>query len=133
METIIGKNLDFTLTGDSFENLKYKSERSCYELGEIRIAEDDGRIIIDETTNKGLNTFINDGVGGYIPYKKGQLIGVIRNWEGEYIKRPVVFDSPELLAVILKIKELVEIYKEEQSGKDVSYKCEASGSNLKRV
>jgi hypothetical protein len=125
METIIGKNLDFTLTGDSFENLKYKSERSCYELGEIRIAEDDGRIIIDETTN--------NGVGGYIPYKKGQLIGVIRNWEGEYIKRPVVFDSPELLAVILKIKELVEIYKEEQSGKDVSYKCEASGSNLKRV
>lgn len=125
METIIGKNLDFTLTGDSFEDLKYKGERSYYELSDIRIAEDDGRIIIDEATN--------NGVGGYIPYKKGQLIGVIRNWEGEYIKRPVVFDSPELLAVILKIKELVEIYKEEQSGKDVSYKCEASGSNLKRV
>lgn len=51
METIIGKNLDFTLTGDSFEDLKYKSERSCYELSDIRIAEDDGRIIIDETTN----------------------------------------------------------------------------------
>lgn len=41
METIIGKNLDFTLTGDSFEDLKYKSERSCYELSDIRIAEDD--------------------------------------------------------------------------------------------
>lgn len=71
METIIGKNLDFTLIGDSFEDLKYKSERSCCELSDIRIAEDDGRIIIDETTN--------NGVGGYIPYKKGQIIGVIRN------------------------------------------------------
>lgn len=113
METIIGKNLDFTLTGDSLEDLEYKSERSCYELGEIRIAEDDGRIIIDETTN--------NGVGGYIPYKKGQVIGVIRNWEGEYIKRPVVFDSPELLATILEIKEQVKAYKE-QSEKEESCK-----------
>jgi hypothetical protein len=121
METIIGKNLDFTLIGDSFEDLKYKGERSCYELGDIRIAEDDGRIIIDETTN--------NGVGGYIPYKKGQIIGLIRNWEGEYIKRPIVFDSPELLAVILEIKEQVKAYKEEQLGKDVP----ESYSNLKRV
>lgn len=115
METIIGKNLDFTLIGDSFEDLKYKSERSCYELGDIRIAEDDGRIIIDETTN--------NGVGGYIPYKKGQIIGVICNWEGEYIKRPIVFDSPELLAVILEIKEQVAAYKEKQSGKDEPCEC----------
>lgn len=28
METIIGKNLDFTLIGDSFEDLKYKEEQS---------------------------------------------------------------------------------------------------------
>lgn len=128
METIIGKNLEFTLTGDSFEDLKYKSERSCYELSDIRIAvaEDDGRIIIDETTN--------NGVGGYIPYKKGQIIGLIRNWEGEYIKRPIVFDSPELLAVILEIKEKVAAYyKEEQSGKDEPYECKALDSNLKRV
>lgn len=117
METIIGKNLDFTLTGDSFEDLKYKykSERSCYELRDIRIAEDDGRIIIDEITN--------NGVGGYIPYKKGQIIGLIRNWEGEYIKRPIVFDSPELLAVMLEIKEQVAAYKEEQSGKDEPCEC----------
>lgn len=128
METIIGKNLDFTLTGDSFEDLKYKSERSCYELNNIsniRIAEDDGRIIIDEITN--------NGVGGYIPYKKGQIIGLIRNWEGEYIKRPIVFDSPELLAVILKIKEQVAAYKEEQSGKDEPCECKEPCSNLKRV
>lgn len=127
METIIGKNLEFTLTGDSFEDLKYKSERSCYELSDIRIAvaEDDGRIIIDETTN--------NGVGGYIPYKKGQIIGLIRNWEGEYIKRPIVFDSPELLAVILEIKEQVAAYKEEQSGKDEPCECKALDSNLKRV
>lgn len=104
METIIGKNLDFTLTGDSFEDLKYKSKSSCYELSDIRIAGDDGRIIIDETTN--------NGVGGYIPYKKGQFIGIVRNWEGEYIKRPIVFDSPELLAVILDIKEQVRKNKE---------------------
>lgn len=115
MENIIGKNLDFTLIGDSFEDLKYKSERSCYELSDIRIAEDDGRIIIDEITN--------NGVGGYIPYKKGQIIGLIRNWEGEYIKRPIVFDSPELLAVILEIKEQVAAYKEEQSGKDEPCEC----------
>lgn len=128
METIIGKNLDFTLIGDSFEDLKYKykSERSCYELSDIRIAEDDGRIIIDEITN--------NGVGGYIPYKKGQIIGLIRNWEGEYIKRPIVFDSPELLAVILEIKEQVAAYKkEEQSGKDEPCKCKEPCSNLKRV
>lgn len=127
METIIGKNLEFTLTGDSFEDLKYKSERSCYEFSDIRIAvaEDDGRIIIDETTN--------NGVGGYIPYKKGQIIGLIRNWEGEYIKRPIVFDSPELLAVILEIKEQVAAYKEEQSGKDEPCKCKEPCSNLKRV
>lgn len=127
METIIGKNLEFTLTGDSFEDLKYKSERSCYELSDIRIAvaEDDGRIIIDETTN--------NGVGGYIPYKKGQIIGLIRNWEGEYIKRPIVFDSPELLAVILEIKEQVAAYKEEQSGKYEPCECKAPDSNLKRV
>lgn len=127
METIIGKNLEFTLTGDSFEDLKYKSERSCYELSDIRIAvaEDDGRIIIDETTN--------NGVGGYIPYKKGQIIGLIRNWEGEYIKRPIVFDSPELLAVILEIKEQVAAYKEEQSGKDEPCECKEPCSNLKRV
>lgn len=125
METIIGKNLDFTLIGDSFEDLKYKSERSCYELGDIRIAEDDGRIIIDEITN--------NGVGGYIPYKKGQIIGLIRNWEGEYIKRPIVFDSPELLAVILEIKEQVKAYKEEQLGKDEPCKCKEPCSNLKRV
>lgn len=130
METIIGKNLDFTLTGDSFGDLKYKSERSCYELSDIRIAEDDGRIIIDETTN--------NGVGGYIPYKKGQIIGIIRNWEHEYIKRPIVFDSPELLAVILEIKEQVAAYqvaayKEEQSGKDEPCECKEPCSNLKRV
>jgi hypothetical protein len=125
METIIGKNLDFTLIGDSFEDLKYKSERSCYELGDIRIAEDDGRIIIDEITN--------NGVGGYIPYKKGQIIGVIRNWEGEYIKRPIVFDSPELLAVILEIKEQAAAYKEEQLGKEKSCECKAPNSNSKRV
>lgn len=125
METIIGKNLDFTLIGDSFEDLKYKSERSCYELSDIRIAEDDGRIIIDEITN--------NGVGGYIPYKKGQIIGVIRNWEGEYIKRPIVFDSPELLAVILEIKEQAAAYKEEQSGKDEPCECKEPCSNLKRV
>lgn len=127
METIIGKNLEFTLTGDSFEDLKYKSERSCYELSDIRIAvaEDDGRIIIDETTN--------NGVGGYIPYKKGQIIGLIRNWEGEYIKRPIVFDSPELLAVILEIKEQVAAYKEEQSGKDEPCECKEPCSNLERV
>lgn len=125
METIIGKNLDFTLIGDSFEDLKYKSERSCYELDDIRIAEDDGRIIIDEITN--------NGVGGYIPYKKGQIIGLIRNWEGEYIKRPIVFDSPELLAVILEIKEQVKAYKEEQLGKDEPCKCKEPCSNLKRV
>lgn len=125
METIIGKNLDFTLIGDSFEDLKYKGERSCYELGDIRIAEDDGRIIIDETTN--------NGVGGYIPYKKGQIIGLIRNWEGEYIKRPIVFDSPELLAVILEIKEQVKAYKEEQSGKDGPCECNEPCSNLKGV
>lgn len=132
METIIGKNLDFTLIGDSFEDLKYKSERSCYkserscyELSNIRIAEDDGRIIIDEITN--------NGVGGYIPYKKGQIIGLIRNWEGEYIKRPIVFDSPELLAVILEIKEQVAAYKEEQSGKDEPCECKEPCSNLKRV
>ena len=130
METIIGKNLDFTLIGDSFEDLKYKSERSCserscYELSDIRIAEDDGRIIIDETTN--------NGVGGYIPYKKGQIIGIICNWEREYIKRPIVFDSPELLAVILEIKEQVAAYKEEQSGKDEPCKCKEPCSNLKRV
>lgn len=118
METIIGKNLDFTLIGDSFEDLKYKSERSRYELDDIRIAEDDGRIIIDETTN--------NGVGGYIPYKKGQIIGVICNWEGEYIKRPIVFDSPELLAAILEIKE-------EQSGKDEPCECKEPCSNLKGV
>lgn len=127
METIIGKNLEFTLTGDSFEDLKYKSERSCYEFSDIRIAvaEDDGRIIIDETTN--------NGVGGYIPYKKGQIIGLIRNWEGKYIKRPIVFDSPELLAVILEIKEQVAAYKEEQSGKDEPCECKEPCSNLKRV
>lgn len=127
METIIGKNLDFTLTGDSFEDLKYKSERSRYELNDIRIAEDDGRIIIDETTN--------NGVGGYIPYKKGQIIGVIHNWnwEGEYIKRPIVFDSPELLAVILEIKEQAAAYKEEQLGKEKSCECKAPNSNSKRV
>lgn len=125
METIIGKNLDFTLIGDSFEDLKYKSERSYYELSDIRIAEDDGRIIIDEITN--------NGVGGYIPYKKGQIIGLIRNWEGEYIKRPIVFDSPELLAVILEIKEQVTAYKEEQSGKDEPCECKEPCSNLKRV
>lgn len=125
MEIIIGKNLDFTLIGDSFEDLKYKSERSCYELGDIRIAEDDGRIIIDEITN--------NGVGGYIPYKKGQIIGVIRNWEGEYIKRPIVFDSPELLAVILEIKEQTAAYKEEQLGKEKSCECKAPNSNSKRV
>ncbi|UVX70420.1 MAG: hypothetical protein [Bacteriophage sp.] len=124
MENIIGKNLDFTLTGDSFEDLKYKSERSCYELSDIRIAENDGRIIIDETTN---------GVGGYIPYKKGQIIGIIRNWEREYIKRPIVFDSPELLAVILEIKEQVAAYKEEQLRKEKSCECEAPNSNSKRV
>lgn len=126
METIIGKNLDFTLIGDSFEDLKYKkykSERSCYELSGIRIAEDDGRIIIDEITN--------NGVGGYIPYKKGQIIGLICNWEGEYIKRPIVFDSPELLAVILEIKEQVAAYKEEQSGKDEPCECKEPCSNLK--
>lgn len=117
MEIIIGKNLDFALIGDSFEDLKYKSERSCYELGDIRIAEDDGRIIIDETTN--------NGVGGYIPYKKGQIIGVIRNWEGGYIKRPIVFDSPELLAVMLEIKEQAAAYKEEQLGKEKSCECKA--------
>lgn len=96
METIIGKNLDFTLIGDSFEDLKYKkykSERSCYELSGIRIAED----------------------------------------EGEYIKRPIVFDSPELLAVILEIKEQVAAYKEEQSGKDEPCECKEPCSNLKRV
>lgn len=128
MEIIIGKNLDFTLIGDSFEDLEYKSERSCYELSNIRIAEDDGRIIIDEITN--------NGVGGYIPYKKGQIIGLIRNWEGEYIKRPIVFDSPELLAVILEIKEQVAAYaayKEEQSGKDEPCECKESCSNLERV
>lgn len=125
MENIIGKNLDFTLTGDSFEDLKYKSERSCYELSDIRIAENDGRIIIDETTN--------NGVGGYIPYKKGQIIGIIRNWEREYIKRPIVFDSPELLAVILEIKEQVAAYKEEQLRKEKSCECKAPDSNLKRV
>lgn len=123
METIIGKNLDFTLIGDSFEDLKYKSERSCYELSDIKIAEDDGRIIIDEITN--------NGVGGYIPYKKGQIIGLIRNWEGEYIKRPIVFDSPELLAVILEIKEQVAAYK--QLGKEKSCECKVPDSNLKRV
>lgn len=115
METIIGKNLDFTLTGDSFEDLKYKSERSRYELSDIRIAEDDGRIIIDETTN--------NGVGGYIPYKKGQIIGIIRNWEREYIKRPIVFDSPGLLAVMLEIKEQVAAYKEKQLEKEKSCEC----------
>lgn len=128
MENIIGKNLEFTLIGDSFEDLKYKSERSCYELSDIRIAEDDGRIIIDETTN--------NGVGGYIPYKKGQIIGVIRNWEGEYIKRPIVFDSPELLAIMLEIKEQVAAYaayKEEQLRKEKSCECEAPNSNSKRV
>ena len=124
MEIIIGKNLEFTLAGDSFEDLKYKSERSCYELSDIRIAEDDGRIIIGETTN--------NGVRGYIPYKKGQIIGVIRNWEDEYIKRrPIVFDSPELLAVILEIKEQVAAYK--QLGKEKSCECKAPDSNLKRV
>ena len=123
METIIGKNLDFTLIGDSFEDLKHKSERSCYELSGIRIAEDDGRIIIDEITN--------NGVGGQIPYKKGQSIGVIRNWEGKYIKCPIVFDSPELLAVILEIKEQVAAYK--QLGKEKSCECKAPDSNLKRV
>lgn len=125
METIIGKNLDSTLIGDSFEDLKYKSELPYYELSDIRIAEDDGRIIIDEITN--------NGVGGYIPYKKGQIIGLIRNWEGEYIKRPIVFDSPELLAAILEIKEQVAAYKEEQSGKDEPCECKEPCSNLKRV
>lgn len=113
MEIIIGRNLDFTLTGDSFEDLKYKSNRIFCELSEIRIAEADGKIIIDETDN--------DGVGGYIPYKKGQIIGVIRNWEsGQHIRRPIVFDSPEFLAVLLEIKDQVKAYKEEQS----KVKCE---------
>lgn len=106
METIIGKNLNFTLTGDSFEDLKYKSSRSYYDLSEIRIAKDDGRIIIDETAN--------GGIGGYIPYKKGQIIGLVGNWKGAYIKRPIVFDSPELLAALLEIEEQVKENEEKQ-------------------
>lgn len=58
---------------------------------------------------------------------------IIRNWEREYIKRPIVFDSPELLAVILEIKEQVAAYKEEQLGKEKSCECEAPNSNSKRV
>ncbi len=68
-----------------------------------------------------------------IPYKKGQIIGVIRIGEGEYIKRPIVFDSPELLAVILEIKEQAAAYKKEKLGKDEPCECKEPCSNLKRV
>ena len=39
------------------------------------MGEDDGRIMIDERSN--------NGVGGYMGYKKGEIMGIIGNWEGE--------------------------------------------------